>query len=118
MRNVNSEIRNSDLPGQLLLRRNPKRRNLLVTSRDNHNYRREDSGNFITDLEDDFQFQFGSQRDNPNSRHPFYNNHYELGDGDYLSNYFMWKLRAAKMNEIRRTTATTATRSTASSTTR
>ena len=54
------------------------------------------SGNFISDASDDFQAQFGSQRTNPNSRHPLYNNHYELGDGDYLNNYYMWLLRADK----------------------
>lgn len=57
------------------------------------------SGNFISDISDDFQANFGSQRTNPNSRHPLYNNHYELGDGDYLSNYYMWLLRADKERE-------------------
>lgn len=56
------------------------------------------SGNFIADASDDFQFQFGAQRTNPNSRHPLYNNHYELGDGDYIANYYMWKLRADKLD--------------------
>jgi len=55
------------------------------------------SGNFISEIGDDFQANFGSQRTNPNSRHPFYNNHYELGDGDYLNNYYMWLLRADKV---------------------
>jgi len=49
-------------------------------------------GNIITDAADDFQFRFGSERNNPNSRHDFYNSHYETGDGAYLSNYFMWLL--------------------------
>lgn len=53
-------------------------------------------GDFIDAANEDFQFNFGNQRNNPNSRHPFYNNHYEVGDGDYLSNYFMWLLRADK----------------------
>ena len=55
-------------------------------------------GNFITDAADDFQFTYGSQRTNPNSRHPLYNNHYEVGDGDYLSNYYMWLLVGDKVN--------------------
>ena len=48
--------------------------------------------------EEDFQFNYGSQRNNPNSRHGMYNNHYEQGDGDYLSNYFMWLLAAEKLD--------------------
>jgi len=49
-------------------------------------------GNIISSAADDFQFNYGSQRTNPNSRHWMYNNHYETGDGSYLSNYFMWLL--------------------------
>lgn len=48
------------------------------------------SGNFISSASGDFQAEFGTTRNNPNSRHPFYNNHYEAGDGDYMSNYYMW----------------------------
>ena len=55
-----------------------------------------DGGDFIDNAGEDFQFNTGNQRINPNSRHQFYNNHYELGDGNYLSNYYMWKLRADK----------------------
>jgi hypothetical protein len=57
------------------------------------------SGNFIETIEDDLQFNYGNQRINPNSRHPFYELHYELGDGDYLSNYFMWLLAGDKVTE-------------------
>jgi len=46
----------------------------------------------------DFVIQFGTQRLNPNSRNPYYNNHYETGDGDYLSNYYMWLLRDEKQD--------------------
>jgi len=53
-------------------------------------------GDLISDASQDFQWNYGSQRTNPNSRHPWYNNHYEIGDGDYLSNYYMWLLRAEK----------------------
>ena len=53
-------------------------------------------GDYIDTEAEDFQFNFGNKRNNPNSRHRFYNNHYEIGDGDYLSNYFMWLLRADK----------------------
>lgn len=54
-------------------------------------------GNIITSAGDDFVFQYGNQRNNPNSRHPFYNNHYEAGDGTYMSNYFMWLLAGDKV---------------------
>ena len=56
-------------------------------------------GNLITEAGDDFIFQYGNQRTNPNSRHYKYNNHYEVNDGDYLSNYFMWMLKAGKTLE-------------------
>lgn len=49
-------------------------------------------GNIITTAADDFQFNYGSQRTNPNSRHWMYQQHYETADGGYLSNYFMWLL--------------------------
>lgn len=50
----------------------------------------------ILEVEDDFQFQYGTTRLNPNSRHPYYNNHYEQGAGRYLSNYYMWSLDSEK----------------------
>ncbi|MEM6698255.1 MAG: SusD/RagB family nutrient-binding outer membrane lipoprotein, partial [Bacteroidota bacterium] len=53
-------------------------------------------GDLISDASQDFQWNYSNQRTNPNSRHPWYNNHYEIGDGDYLSNYYMWLLRADK----------------------
>jgi len=56
------------------------------------------SGNFISNAGQDFQVQFGTQRNNPNSRHPLYNNHYETFDGDYLSNYYMWLFAEGNLN--------------------
>lgn len=56
-------------------------------------------GDFIDEASEDFQFNYGNQRANPNSRHQFYQSHYEAGDGDYLSNYYMWLLRADKIDE-------------------
>lgn len=56
------------------------------------------SGNIITDASEDFQFEYGNQRNNPNSRHPFYNSHYEVGDGAYISNYYMWLLVGDKVD--------------------
>ena len=56
-------------------------------------------GDLIDEASEDFQFTYGNQRTNPNSRHPLYTNHYEIGDGDYLSNYYMWLLRVDKEDE-------------------
>ena len=55
-------------------------------------------GDLIDEAGEDFQFNFGQTRNNPNSRHPFYNNHYETGDGTYIPNYYMWLLRADKID--------------------
>ncbi|NRB61547.1 MAG: SusD/RagB family nutrient-binding outer membrane lipoprotein [Saprospiraceae bacterium] len=57
------------------------------------------SSNLIDDASEDFQFRYGTERNNPNSRHPFYNSHYEVGDGPYLSNYYMWLLHASKLQD-------------------
>lgn len=45
---------------------------------------------------EDFQFSYTTNRANPDSRHPNYANSYETADGDYMSNYYMWLLRADK----------------------
>ena len=62
-------------------------------------------GDIITSSADDFVIQYGSTRQNPASRHPLYYNWYETADGNYMSNYYMWLLRAEKMdadgNEVR-----------------
>ena len=50
------------------------------------------SGDLIDDESEDFEFEYGTNRDNPNSRHPLYNDSYETTDGDYMSNYYMWLL--------------------------
>ena len=55
-------------------------------------------GNIIDEASEDFQFNYGSQRTNPGSRHPFYNSHYEQGDGAYISNYYMWLLVGDKVD--------------------
>ncbi len=52
--------------------------------------------NVILSAADDFVFQYGTNRNNPNSRHPWYNSHYEVGGGAYLSNYYMWTLLDSK----------------------
>lgn len=50
----------------------------------------------IEDESEDWEFSYGTSRVNPNARHPNYNNSYETSDGAYMSNYYMWKLRADK----------------------
>ena len=60
-------------------------------------------GNIISSAADDFTFKYGNQRNNPNSRHWMYNNHYEAGDGNYLSNYYMWLLAGDKVNDLGQT---------------
>jgi len=54
------------------------------------------AGNIIDTNAENFEFQYGSNRNNPNSRHPFYNSDYEAGDGGYFANYFMWTVVAEK----------------------
>ena len=62
-----------------------------------------DAGDIIDEASEDFQFQYSSNRDNPNSRHPFYNSDYEADDGGYMSNYYMWLLVGDKSVEDPRT---------------
>ena len=56
------------------------------------------AGDVIDDASEDFQFNYGSQRVNPNSRHWMYNSSYEQGDGNYMSNYFMYLLAAEQVD--------------------
>lgn len=53
----------------------------------------------ISSTSDDFEFQYGTERDLPNSRHPDYNSSYEVGGGDYHSNYYMWQMFGEKETE-------------------
>lgn len=58
-------------------------------------------GQDIIDSEaEDWQANFGTNRQNPNSRHPLYNGSYENTDGDYQSNYYMWLLRGEKLDAV------------------
>ncbi len=54
------------------------------------------AGDLIDTEDEDFQFNYGNQRTNPNSRHPFYNDSYETADGTYMANYMMWLLCCEK----------------------
>ncbi len=51
------------------------------------------SGDFISASGEDFAFQYGTNLQNPNSKSPYYNEHYlnPVGAGRYLSNDFMYK---------------------------
>lgn len=51
------------------------------------------SGNYISSASEDFQFPYGTNRVNPNSRHPWYNEHYEVGNGRYHSIQNMFNMR-------------------------
>jgi hypothetical protein len=52
--------------------------------------------NFIDEISEDFAFKYGNSRNTPNTRHPMYNDQYELGGGAYISNYFMWAMTSEK----------------------
>ncbi|MFT3793851.1 SusD/RagB family nutrient-binding outer membrane lipoprotein [Flavobacterium sp.] len=54
----------------------------------------------INDSAKDFAFKYGTERDVPNSRHPQYNDHYELGSGAYIANYFFWAVNEEKVREV------------------
>jgi len=54
------------------------------------------AANAITTSADDFVFQFGTQRDVPDSRHWWYQDGYENDPNIYQSNYFMWSLKEEK----------------------
>lgn len=54
------------------------------------------AGDIIDTNGENFEFQYGTSRANPNNRHPFYNNWYEANDGQYLSNWYMWLLSESK----------------------
>lgn len=50
----------------------------------------------IDTKEEDFAFKYGTNRVNPNSRHPLYNDQYEANGGAYLGNYFIWAVATEK----------------------
>ncbi len=52
--------------------------------------------NFINDPSKDMIFRASTERNLPNSRHPFYNDSYEFNDGTYQNNYFLWSLAGEK----------------------
>lgn len=54
------------------------------------------SAGVIESSADDWTFTYGSNRQNPDSRHPWYSGAYESFSGPYQSNYFMWELMEEK----------------------
>ncbi len=52
--------------------------------------------NYIDTPAEDFAFKYSTTRNDPNSRHPLYNDQYELGGGAYISNYIMWAMTIEK----------------------
>ena len=55
-----------------------------------------ESGDIIDANNENFEFQYGTSRNNPNNRHPFYNNSYENSGGEYMSTWYMWLLAESK----------------------
>jgi hypothetical protein len=53
-------------------------------------------GDFIDTNAENFEFQYGSNRLNPDNRHPFYEDGYEANDGQYQANWYMWLLAESK----------------------
>ncbi len=59
-----------------------------------------DPSAIILNRADDFQFNYGTNREAPDSRHPFYTDAYEAGGpGQYMSNYRMWTMFGEKQTE-------------------
>ena len=55
-----------------------------------------DGGDLIDANNENFEWTYGSNRNNPNNRHPFYNDSYEEPDPTYQSNWFMWLMSESK----------------------
>jgi len=68
-----------------------------VTTRNNTQFQSllTDDG-FISSSADDWDFPYGSNRANPDSRHPFYRDSWEASDGAYQSNWLMWVMANEK----------------------
>lgn len=63
------------------------------------------SGNYITDSDGDWKFQFGTTDTNPDSRHPIFARNFveAVGVNDYMSNHYMDLLLNQKSNPDPRT---------------
>jgi len=58
------------------------------------------SAGVIDSKAEDWVFQYGSNRQNPDSRHPWYSGAYESFAGPYQSNYYMWELNGGEKGII------------------
>jgi len=60
------------------------------------------ANNLINTPDQDFQFQYGTTNSSPDSRSEHYAEDYKAsgGEGEYLSNYFMWTVAAKKYNNV------------------
>lgn len=56
------------------------------------------AGDYIDSPAKDFAFKYGNSRNLPNTRHPLYNDQYELGGGAYIANYIVWAMSTEKDN--------------------
>jgi len=50
------------------------------------------SGNIIDEADESFTFQYGTNTNNPDTRHPSFTNNYLTGATDYMANYYMNEL--------------------------
>lgn len=53
-------------------------------------------GDYIKSSEQDFAFKYGNSRFSPNTRHPLYNDQYEIGGGAYIGTYMFWTMTTEK----------------------
>ena len=54
----------------------------------------------ISESSQDFVFKFGTSRFTPNTRHPLYNDMYELGPRTYIANYMFWTMTIEKATVV------------------
>ena len=66
-------------------------------------------GDYIDKPSEDFAYKYGTSRNTPNTRHPLYNDQYELGGGAYIANYMFWTMTLEKnvLNPINNTYTST-----------
>lgn len=54
------------------------------------------SGNLIDEVSEDFQWKYGTNLADPDSRHPYFSDSYGNGANGYMSNYYMWLMFGEK----------------------
>ena len=55
-----------------------------------------DDNDLISDVSQNWVFEYSRNTDNPDSRHPYFTYNYLNGGNDYMANYFMWTLYEEK----------------------